>query len=182
MLTLKIFQSVVGCLYFFGIGCLKLSASKRSACAKQPGVSLELFIFFSWRSSELSANYFLWSLVSWVSFSFSYSNFLFIKFWPSLTLSTVFLILLYCCPYLLISGLEHQSWLGVFSAFVWLFYLRYLPWSFIFIFHSFFDEMYLLKTFFNCTIWYILYIFSAFDLHIYFDLIHHFNTCVRGHF
>ena len=88
-------------------------------------------------------------------------------------------LLLYCCSYLLIIGLEPQVWLGVFLSFLRLFCLRFLTWSGISFF--FFHNMYMLK---SLSIWpsgifvtFLLY----WVLHICFHSVHHFNT-VRSHF
>ena len=142
------------------------------------------FILFSWRSSRFSANCFLWSLASWASFSFWSSNFLFVKSYVSSMFSTVHFpfirgfLLLYCCPYLLIFGLEPEVWLGVLLSFLRLLCLRYLTWSVIsFFFHS----MHMLK---SLSIWpsgifftFLLHLV----LHICFYLVRHFNT-VHNHF
>ena len=165
-LTLQVFLSVVGSLHFFSMECQKLPASNRSACIDQAGLlfsSLPNFFPLKYYFHDV-ALYFLQitfcGLLS-VALVFPFDPQIFcwlIKSWLSLMFLTVFLILVilpfeelwsfpnlllfhwfllwYCCPYLLIFGLEHQICLRVFLAFMRLICLCYPPGSVIFIFFN----------------------------------------------
>ena len=191
MLTLRVFQSFVGSVHFFWIECLKPPASIERMCWRST-----FYFLFEFSECFLILYYFRDVALGFLQIAFCgllpvEPVFLFdprifcllsLTFPPCFQLYIFLLfrgfLLLYCCPYLLIFGLEPEVWLGVLLSFLRLLCLRYLTWSVIsFFFHS----MHMLK---SLSIWpsgifftFLLHLV----LHICFHSVRHFNT-FHNHF